>query len=61
MSAKINYTHEAIGEPKMITDFLPSAAELTFRDEDVKIPAPRVSRAKPWPRPRPRTGARSSR
>ena len=37
MSAKIKYTNELIGEPRVIKDFLPSPAELAFRDEDVKI------------------------
>lgn len=37
MSAKIRYTNEQIGEPKVIRDFLPSPEELAFRDEDVKI------------------------
>lgn len=37
MSGKIRYRNEPIGEPKVIRDFLPSPAELAFRDEDVKI------------------------
>jgi predicted DNA binding CopG/RHH family protein len=37
MSAKIRYTNEPIGDPKVIRDFLPSPEELAFRDEDVKI------------------------
>ena len=37
MSARIKYTNEPIGEPRIIRDFLPSPAELAFRDEDVKI------------------------
>jgi hypothetical protein len=37
MSAKIKYTNEPMGEPKVIKDFLPSPQELAFRDEDVKI------------------------
>ena len=37
MSRKIAYTNEPIGEPRVIRDFLPSPAELAFRDEDVKI------------------------
>jgi hypothetical protein len=37
MSARIKYTNEPIGEPRVIKDFLPSPAELAFRDEDVKI------------------------
>ena len=37
MTEKIRYTDEPIGNPKVIRDFLPSPAELAFRDEDVKI------------------------
>jgi hypothetical protein len=37
MNGKIKYTNEPIGEPRVIRDFLPSPAELAFRDEDVKI------------------------
>jgi hypothetical protein len=37
MSARIKYINEPIGEPRVIKDFLPSPAELAFRDEDVKI------------------------
>lgn len=37
MNAKIKYTNEPIGEPRVIRDFLPSPQELAFRDEDVKI------------------------
>lgn len=37
MNRKIAYTNEPIGEPRVIRDFLPSPAELAFRDEDVKI------------------------
>jgi predicted DNA binding CopG/RHH family protein len=37
MNGKIKYTNESIGEPRVIRDFLPSPAELAFRDEDVKI------------------------
>jgi hypothetical protein len=37
MSAKIKYTNEPIGEPKVIRDFLPSPEELAFREEDVKV------------------------
>ena len=37
MSARIKYTNESIGEPRVMKDFLPSPAELAFRDEDVKI------------------------
>ena len=37
MSARIKYTDEPIGEPRVIRDFLPSPEELAFREEDVKI------------------------
>jgi predicted DNA binding CopG/RHH family protein len=37
MSGKIKYTNEAIGDPKVVRDFLPSPEELAFREEDVKI------------------------
>ncbi len=37
MRRKIAYTNEPIAEPRVIRDFLPSPAELAFRDEDVKI------------------------
>lgn len=37
MRKKIAYTNEPIGEPRVIRDFLPSPAELAFRDKDVKI------------------------
>jgi predicted DNA binding CopG/RHH family protein len=37
MSAKIKYTTEPIGEPKVIKDFLPSPAELAFNEEAVKV------------------------
>ena len=37
MSAKIKYTNEPMGDPRVIRDFLPSPQELAFRDEDMKI------------------------
>lgn len=37
MSRKIAYTNEPLGEPRIVRDFLPSPAELAFRDEEVKI------------------------
>lgn len=37
MSARIKYTNEPMGEPRVIKDFLPAPSELAFRDEDVKI------------------------
>lgn len=35
--ARIRYTNEPIGDPKVIRDFLPSPAELAFREEETKI------------------------
>ena len=37
MTAKIKYTNEPIGNPKVVRDFLPSPEELAFREEDVKV------------------------
>jgi predicted DNA binding CopG/RHH family protein len=37
MSAKIKYTDEPLGEIRVIQDFLPSPAELAFREEGVKV------------------------
>jgi len=37
MSAKIKYTDEPLGKPKVIPDFLPSPEDLVFRDDGVKI------------------------
>ena len=37
MSARIKYTDEAIGNPKVVADFLPAPEDLVFRDEGVKI------------------------
>lgn len=37
MSARIKYTNEPMGRPKVVRDFLPSPEQLAFRDEDVKI------------------------
>ena len=37
MSTKIKYTDEPLGEIKIIPDFLPSPAELAFREESVKV------------------------
>jgi hypothetical protein len=37
MSKRIVYKNEPIGEPRVIRDFLPSPAELAFRDEEVKV------------------------
>ncbi|MGE3297943.1 MAG: hypothetical protein AB7I68_11415 [Porticoccaceae bacterium] len=37
MSAKIKYTNEPIGKTQVVPDFLPSPAELAFREEGVKV------------------------
>ena len=37
MSAKIKYTNEILGDVKVISDFLPSPAELAFNEEGVKV------------------------
>ena len=37
MSAKIKYTNEPMGGPKVVADFLPPPEELAFREEGVKI------------------------
>jgi predicted DNA binding CopG/RHH family protein len=37
MSAKIKYTDEPLGNTKVVQDFLPSPAELAFREEGVKV------------------------
>ena len=37
MSTKIKYTNEPLGEIKIVPDFLPSPAELVFREESVKV------------------------
>ena len=37
MSAKIKYTNEPLGDVKVIKDFLPSPAELSFNEEAVKV------------------------
>lgn len=37
MSAKIKYTNEPLGSPAIVPDFLPSPAELGFREEGVKV------------------------
>jgi predicted DNA binding CopG/RHH family protein len=37
MSGKINYTNEPLGKIQVIPDFLPSPAELAFREEGVKV------------------------
>ncbi len=37
MSERIRYTNEPIGKVEIIADFLPSPAELAFREEGVKV------------------------
>lgn len=37
MKKKIKYTDEPIGDIKILKDFLPSPANLSFKDENVKI------------------------
>jgi hypothetical protein len=37
MSTKTKYTDEPIGEIEILPDFLPSPAELAFREEGVKV------------------------
>ncbi len=37
MSTNIKYTDEPLGKIKIVPDFLPSPAELAFREESVKV------------------------
>ncbi len=37
MTAKIKYSNEPLGEIQVIADFLPSPAELAFREDGVKV------------------------
>jgi hypothetical protein len=37
MSAKIKYTNEPLGNPRIVADFLPRPEDLVFQDEGVKI------------------------
>jgi len=37
MSMKIRYTNEPLGDIKIVPDFLPSPAELAYREESVKV------------------------
>lgn len=37
MSAKIRYTDEPIGNPRVIPNFLPPPEQLVFREEGVKV------------------------
>ena len=37
MTTKTTYTNEPLGDVQVIADFLPSPAELAFREEGVKV------------------------
>ena len=37
MTARIKYSNEPLGEIQVIADFLPSPAELAFREDGVKV------------------------
>ena len=37
MKNKIKYTDEPLGDLRMVRDFLPSPAELAFKEEKVKV------------------------
>ncbi len=37
MSAKIKYTDEPLGKVQVVPDFLPSPAQLAYREEGVKV------------------------
>lgn len=37
MTAKIKYTNEPLGSPKIVADFLPRPEDLVFQDEGVKV------------------------
>ena len=37
MSAKITYTDEPLGDVRVMADFLPSPAQLAFKEEGVKV------------------------
>ena len=37
MSAKVKYTDEPLGKIEVVSDFLPSPAQLAFREEGVKV------------------------
>jgi hypothetical protein len=37
MSAKVKYTNEPLGKIEVVSDFLPSPAQLAFREEGVKV------------------------
>jgi len=37
MKTKIRYTEEPMGDIRVVEDFLPSPAELAFREETIKV------------------------
>ena len=37
MTAKIKYTNEPLGSPKVVADFLPRPEDLAFQDAGVKV------------------------
>jgi hypothetical protein len=37
MSARIKYTDEPLGEPKVVPDFLPAPEDLVFKQDGVKV------------------------
>lgn len=37
MNKKIKYTNEPMSKVEVVTDFLPSPAELAFREEGIKV------------------------
>ena len=37
MNSKIRYTNEPLGKVQIVPDFLPSPADLAFREEGVKV------------------------
>ena len=37
MSAKIKYTNEPLGNPRVVPDFLPRPEDLVYQDDGVKI------------------------
>jgi len=53
MSAKIKSTDEPLGKIQVVPDFLPSPAELAFREEGVKVTLALSRRASSSSSPRP--------
>jgi hypothetical protein len=37
VSAKIKYTDEPLGKPKVVPDFLPAPEDLAFREDGIKV------------------------